>query len=38
MPAFIAVYDQFPLLANGKVDVLTLRQDMQRKRNAELDG
>jgi fatty-acyl-CoA synthase len=38
VPAFIAVYDQFPLLANGKVDVLTLRQDMQRKRNAKLGG
>ena len=35
IPAFIAVYDQFPLLASGKVDVLTLRQDMQQKMNAE---
>lgn len=38
VPAFIAVYDQFPLLASGKVDVLTLRQDMQQKMNAKLGG
>ena len=38
MPAFIAVYDQFPLLASGKVDGLTLRQDMQQKRNAVSGG
>ena len=28
IPAVIAVYEAFPLLANGKVDVLALKRDM----------
>lgn len=28
IPAFYAVYDEFPLLANGKVDVIRLKKDV----------
>ena len=28
IPSYIVIYDAFPLLANGKVDVLTLKKDM----------
>ena len=28
IPSCIVVYDTFPLLANGKVDVLSLKKDM----------
>ena len=31
IPAVIAVYDAFPLLANGKTDMLTLKKDMSAK-------
>lgn len=31
IPAVIEVYDAFPLLANGKTDVLTLKKDMTAK-------
>ena len=35
IPAHIGIYPEFPLLANGKVDVLTLKKDMTEKNRSK---